>query len=292
LNGGDLTDSEKIIKLFIDRNGNDVHPEFPLQYRDAMFASALKKCSTPMPEDLDELHDWILAQDRGLRFLTRYLWKNASQEEKEATRKRIEEFIRIRFEQYYVEHEQAFSLYPHAAHADLDGTGEALGMFEYIGALSHEKQQRLWGEPQENVINLGLHPVVALTERDLTVLTNYSIINSIRFYHIEPDNNYLEHVDGIFYPRETPMLDLVHILPNIDNWVKRTPQQMGNWISKETIRQKYHDVNIRIVPITKGEIPIQDTNSMLQKHSMLVMVGFDVLQVPRYKIVYTHHETP
>ena len=84
LNGGDITDSEKMIKLFLDYTGAEIYPEFPLRYREVMFASALKKLSRPMPDDLDELHDWILSQDRGLRFLTRYLWNNASQAEKKA----------------------------------------------------------------------------------------------------------------------------------------------------------------------------------------------------------------
>lgn len=182
-----------------------------------------------MPDDLDKLHDWILSQDRGLRFLTRCLWNNASQAEKEATRTRIEKFIRMRFEQYYVEQEQAFSLYPHAEHADLDGTGEALGMVEYLGAFSPEKRRRLWGDPQETVNDLGEHPVSELTERDVTVLTQYRLINSIRFYPSEPEKQYLEHVEGIFYPKATPVLDLVHLLPNIEHWVNSTSQQMGNW---------------------------------------------------------------
>lgn len=288
LNDGDITDSEKIIKLFVDYDGNEIHPEFPLRHRTAIFASALKKLARPMPDDLDALHDWIISQDRGLRFLTRYLWKYASQAEKDATRKHMEAFIRIRFEQYYVAQEQAFSLYPHAEHADLDGTGEALGMFAYLGAFSTEKQRRLWGEPTAYVADLGTHPVSELTEGDLNILTQDPNINSIRFYPREPGQRYLEEVEGVVYPRTTLVLDLANLLPNVANWVNSTSQQMGNWVTKEAIRQEYLNVNLRVTPITNGLIPLQDANRILRQHAMLVAIGFDVLQLPRAKIVYTH----
>jgi len=42
LNGGDLTDSEKMIKKFIASNGNEIYPDFPLRYRDKMFKTALR----------------------------------------------------------------------------------------------------------------------------------------------------------------------------------------------------------------------------------------------------------
>ena len=36
----------------------------------------------------------------------------------------------------------------------------------------------------------------------------------------------------------------------------------------------------------KGAIPLQEVNRILKQHAMLVAIGFDVLQVPRFKIVY------
>lgn len=288
LHGGSLDDSEKIIKLFIDHDGNEIHPEFPLKYRDTMFATALEKLSVPMPDDLDELHEWILIKDRGIRFLTRYLWNNATVHEKEATRKLLEEFVKIRFEQYYIKNEGAFSLYPHAEHADLDGTGEALGMYKYTGALSREKQQRLWGDPQHNVLDLGTYEVSEMTEDDFAVITKYSDMNSLRFYAIDPTSHHLdEHVEGVFYPRETSVLDIVDVLPKLEEWVKTTPQNMGNWMTKENILQNFlADIHIEPVPVSQ-EMPLEQANEILQRHCKLVIIGFDVLQIPRYKMTRT-----
>ncbi len=78
----------------------------------------------------------------------------------------MEEFMKIRFENYYIENEGAFSLYPHADHADLDGTGEAIGMYKYLGVLSSEKQRILWGDPEENITDLGTYEVSELKEND------------------------------------------------------------------------------------------------------------------------------
>ncbi len=43
LDGGSLTDSEKIISKFIDSNGNEIYPDFPLKHRDKIFSTALGK---------------------------------------------------------------------------------------------------------------------------------------------------------------------------------------------------------------------------------------------------------
>ena len=287
LHGGSLDDSEKVIKIFVDYDGNEIHPEFPLKYRDKMFATALEKLSVPMPEELDKLHEWILIKDRGFRFLTRYLWKNATIHEKEAARKLIEDFVSIRFEQYYIKDEGAFSLYPHAEHADLDGTGEALGMYMYTGALSYEKQKRLWGDPKEQVIDLGTHEISELTEDDFALITKYPVINSLRFYTSAPNDKYIANVEGIFYPRETRVPDIVEVLPKLENWIKTTPQNMGNWVTKEGILLNLSEADIHIEPIPVSQaLSLEHTNEILRGHSEVVVIGFDVLQVPRYKIVY------
>jgi hypothetical protein len=287
LNGGDLLDSEKIISKFIDSDGNEMYPDFPLRYRDKMFATAIKKISTPMPDDLDELHDWILTKDRGIRFLTRYLWKNASVKEKEAARKCIEDLVKMRFENYYIREEGAFSFYPHAEHADLDGTGEALGMYKNAGALSWGKQNKLWGDSRDSVINLGKYEVLDITDRDFGLITHYSVINSIRLYRIDPDSNYIKNVETVYYPEDTTVPDLVDLLPGLESWVKHTPQNMGNWVTKENILGTLSDLPFESVPIS-NKIPLEKANEILQNHGELVIIGFDVLQLPRYKIVFSH----
>jgi hypothetical protein len=287
LDGGSLTDSEKIISKFIDSNGNEIYPDFPLKHRDKIFSTALGRLSRPMPENMDDLHEWILDRDRGTRFLTRYLWKNASVENRESAKRLMEEFMKIRFENYYIENEGAFSLYPHSEHADLDGTGEAIGMYKYLGVLSSEKQRILWGNPEENITDLGTFEVSELTENDFSSITGDSIINSIRLYKVEPANDYIENTEGVYYPKRITVPDIAELLPKLEKWVKATPQNMGNWVTKESILDNLANANIEIksVPVIR-ELPLKYANEILQNNSKLVMVGFDILQVPRYKILF------
>ena len=287
LDGGNLTDSEKIISKFIDSQGNEIYPDFPLKYRDKMFTTALGKLSIPMPEDKDKLHEWILDKDRGIRFLTRYLWKNASVKNKGAAKTLIEEFMKIRFENYYNENEGAFSLYPHSEHADLDGTGEAIGMYKYLGVLSIEKQRILWGDPEDNITDLGTFEVSELTENDFSSITGDSIINSIRLYKVDPANDFIENTEAVYYPKRITVPDITELLPKLENWIKTTPQNMGNWVTRESILDNLTSANIEIrsVPVMR-ELPLKYANEILQNNSKLVMVGFDILQVPRYKILF------
>ena len=47
------------------------------------------------------------------------------------------------------------------------------------------------------------------------------------------------------------------------------------------------DANIESVLISK-KIPLEKANEILLANRELIVIGFDVLQVPRYKIVFTH----
>jgi hypothetical protein len=290
LNGGNLTDSEKMISKFVDSNGNEIYKDFPVKYRDQMFSTALNKLSKPIPEERDKLHEWILDMDRGIRFLTRYLWKQASVKDKEASKKLIEEFMKIRFVNYYIENEGAFSLYPHSEHADLDGTGEAIGMYKYLGALSFEKQKILWGDPRANITELGSYKVSELKETDFALIAYDSIINSIRLYKVETANDYIENTEVVYYPRTTSVPDIADLLPKMEKWVKATSQNMGNWVTKESLLNNLAKIKIKSVPVMK-DIPLKYANEILFNSSKLVMIGFDMLQVPRYKIVFQLNDT-
>lgn len=283
LNGGNLTDSEKIISKFIDSDGNEIHPEFPLKHGDKIFRTALDKLSEPMPEKLDKLHEWILDNDRGNRFLLRYLWKNASSGEKVAAKKKFEEFIKIRFENYYNETEGAFSLYPHSEHSDLDGTGEAVGMYKYLGALSYEKRNLIWGDPDKIITDLGSHAISELKESDLAMIAGKPGVNSIRLYNTQPADDFIENTTGVYYPGETKVPDLADLLPKIENWVRETPQNMGNWVTKENLFNTLASVKFNTIPVFNG-LSLKGANEILDNNSELFLVGIDLLQVPRYKI--------
>lgn len=284
----DVNNTASIMKAFVDKQGNTIHESFPLRYKQELFDSVLEALSEPVPPDdeLDELHEWNLKTPKSIGILTRYIWKDASQEQKEKAKRLIENFIRIKCEKYYIPEEGAFSYYPGGDHATLDGTREFL-TFKEIGAFSWEKQQELWGTPAENIIDSGVREIPELSQHDIDAIAQAEPINSLRFYQGDPDyTDVFSNVFAVVYPRKTSVLDIMDFVQHINHWIETTPQTMGNWVSKAEIRSQLASLPIEETPVYEERIPYERANEVLQKHTKLVVIGFDVLQIPRYKIVY------
>lgn len=284
LDGGDLLATEKIIKLFVDSNGNDLLAEFPLRYKDQLFTSTLQRLSEPMPEDLDEVHEWTLVLNRGTRFLTRYLWSGASTEQKSAARQLMEQIVRNKYEQTFINSQGAFSYYPGADNADLDGTGETLSYLNEIGALSSGKQKDLWGSPEKSIKDLGVHKASGLKEGNFDQIKNTPSVNSVRLYQDDPGIDFDAGVAGVYYPRPTAVLDARDLLFRLDQWVNQTPQSMGNWVSKESIVKELAGLKPAVVPVANGGAPLDLAEEILVQNHTLVLLGFDVLQRPVCKL--------
>jgi hypothetical protein len=285
----DLTNTASIIKTFIDRSGNNIHESFPLQYKKEMFKTSLEVMSEDMPADgdLEEWHEWALKMGRGTSMLTRYLWKDALEDDKAKAKALIENYIKTTFEKYYISEEGAFSYYPNSEHATLDGTGGKMNEFADMGFYSLEKQTKLWRNPENSLLDLGVLHVSTLTQNDLSLITNHSEINSLRFYDTIPD--FGDPTSGVFavaYPRKTPVLDIMDFTPKVQHWLNTTSQSMGNWVSKETALQSVNALKIEEVPVYEDGISLETANEFLQKNHRFVVLGFDVLQIPRYKIMY------
>lgn len=287
LKGGDLVGTEKIFGLFADK-GRAIYPEFPLRYGDRMFATTLAKLDGPIPEGRDELHEWLLTVNRGTRMLTRHLWNHGSAENKNKARKLFEKILRNRFEQYYVEAEGAFRWSPGLKHADLDGTGEALHYFDLMGAFDAKKQKALWETPFPEMKDLGTWEQAEMQERDFNAICHFPDVNSIRLYDRAPEpENYMTNVVHVNYPVKTDVLDMVDLLPRVRHWLMTTSQNMGNWVTKEGIlTNKLPNPISPAVPVSKGSIPPAIANELLKKHHTLVLIGFDVLQIPRCKMSF------
>jgi hypothetical protein len=67
----DLNNTASIIKTFIDKNGDNIHPSFPLRYKDKIFATTLDLLQKSLPDQdaLDEWHAWDLSMNKGLKIL-------------------------------------------------------------------------------------------------------------------------------------------------------------------------------------------------------------------------------
>ena len=285
----DLNNTSSIIKAFVDDTGQNLSASFPLRYTSELFATTLDVLSQPMPADheLDELHEWNLVNSKGLKMLVRYLWHDASQEHKDSARKIMEVYVKIKFEKYYIADEGAFSYYPGADHASLDGLSGILGFFRDIGAFSREKQQSLWNVSEQDSFPSQIVHVSQITEQDVEAIVNWRNVNSIRVYEPAPDSeSYLSHVAGIMYPQDTLYLDAADLLPRIRNWLETTSQSMGNWVSKDVLLQEEVLQDVQTVNLITNHFPLDAANDILHTHKEVVVIGFDILQIPVYQVTF------
>jgi len=224
--------------------------------------------------------------NRGTRLVTRYLWAGLSPQNKSEVRDRIEAIVRIRFERFFVESDGAFSLYPGAAHADLDGTGEMLGYLNEIGALSRYRQESLWGPEAANITDLGTLRVAELTQDNFVAVGASPGVNSLRVYgSVAKPDDYGSGLVCIIYPRKSVVLDVMDLMPRVARWTSATSQSMGNWVSRENVLNAYvAGADLRPVPVSTGGVPLELAAKTLQDTGSIVVIGFDVLQIPRYRL--------
>jgi hypothetical protein len=286
----DLHNTASIVKAFVDNDGNDRYASFPLRYKPQMFASALEVMSEPLPDEdhLDEWHQWALTMGKGIDLLTRYLWKDASEEQRIAAANVFEKYMRVRFDKYFIPEEGAFSYYPGSRQATLDGTSGGMGVFFELGAFSAARQERLWGGPEKTCADLGRLALRMLTEKNLAPITDLQNVNSVRFYHIAPDaaTDCATEVAGLFYPRPTTVLDAVELVSRVKSWLETTSQSMGNWVSRQELSDRLLETGIGAVSVSRQKIPLEHLNRLLKENKTLTLIGFDVLQVPRCRITF------
>jgi hypothetical protein len=286
----DLTNTASIIKTFVDADGKDIYEAFPLRYGNQMFKTALEVMSEPVPDEdgLEEWHEWELKMGKGTYMLTRYVWHDATEEDKAEAKKIFDNLIRINFARCYIPKEGAFSYYPNGEHATLDGSG-MFSVFKHVGALSSEKQRKLWGEPEKTMADLGIQKVSVLEEKDFNLIASQKDVNSLRIYKDVPNYDDLASgVSSVAYPSGESIPDIMELTFKMKKWINATELSMGNWTSKEEVRKELDDIRFEEVPVYEKEAVIENMNSILQKNGKVVVIGFDTLQIPRYKITYEY----
>jgi hypothetical protein len=198
----------------------------------------------------------------------------------------MEKLVQNRFDKFYRPSEGGFAYYPDAKRASLDGTGTALYLLENVGALSDQKRTALWGTPSQTMAVLGERIVPEMSKDDLKALNAAPGINSIRIYSSLPKQNVDTGILYIVYPRVTKVLDAADLLPRVTRWVKNTRQSMGNWTSRDELCQELGDREWPAVTVYQGDEGLAPANKILRENGELVLVGFDVLQVPRAVIAF------
>ena len=285
----DISNTYSIVKKYKDTNGDDIYEAFPLKYEERLFESALEQLSEPMPGDdeLDKVHEWNLGQVKGIKMLLSRLWKGASEENKETAKRIITNFIEVSFDKYYVEKEGAFSYYPDADHASLDGS--SVLMYDDIGAYSSKKQERLWGTPLVNARDLGVITLNQFVPSDFDSIATIPDINSIRVYITSPDYEKLtENVWSVIYPNTTTVLDVMELVPRMIQWIDSASLSMGNWVTMKEIKNEFSSLDIKMPLIYKNYIPMENMNRKIKEMSELYMIGYDKLQIPRFRVHYKY----
>lgn len=285
----DLHNASLILKIFRDNDGNNIYDEFPLKYQDRLFETALVELSKPIPGDynLEETHEWNLQQCKGIQLLLRYIWKDASVKSKKKAEEIINKYVEVSFEKYFVENDGAFSYYPYAKHASLDGSSVLI--FEDLGAYSYKKQKKLWGDPQANTKDLGVLTINEIKTSSFDSITNIPNINSLRIYLKRPKfENLTENVYAVFYPKATPVLDVMELVPRMLRWADSVSLSMGNWVTMEEVKNEFSSLSIKKPLIFKNKIPLEEVNKKFEETTELYIIGFDKLQIPRFKIEYKY----
>ncbi|MEZ7197896.1 hypothetical protein [Pseudodesulfovibrio karagichevae] len=283
----DLNNTSSIIKTFRDKEGNDIHEEFPLRYVGPLLTSTLKTLSEPPPsdDDLAWMHEWNLKSLKSLRMMTRYLWKDMSASDRERATGVFKWYIRTCCEKYYIPEEGAFSYYPGSEHASLDGM-TSLFIYNEIGALSPEKQRQLWGSCEETVQGADVIAVSRLTPAKLRTIAANHGLNSFRFYPDSPDRDgLLSEARMVCYPTPTPVPDSIELVQGVRRFLATTDHGMGNWVSKAEVCERLQPVAIRKDVVVADGVSESKVHTLLGKTGECVIVGFDLLQVPRYRLV-------
>ncbi|HSI77745.1 MAG TPA: hypothetical protein VK957_17730 [Lunatimonas sp.] len=278
----DLNNTASILKAYRDNDGNDLYEEFPLQYTEKLFSSAMRILTEPYPADeeaLDEIHEWNLKKVKGFNMILRYLWNDASKQDKQIIENLLEDFIKMSFVKYYVKSEGAFSYYPHAKHASADGFSNII--FENIGAFSYTKQKKLFGDSVDSIQSLGNTTIENLQPLLQKISEGDMKINSIRFYKTKPDISKLtENVWAVYYPNKTDVLDVTELVPNLIAWADSTAVSIGNWTSVEEKKRELESLNIK-KPISFRENIVE---SLLEGEEDVYCIGFNFLQIPKFVI--------
>lgn len=283
----DLNNTSSILKAFRDNDRNNIHKEFPLRYVDQLVSSAMETLSEPPPldDDLAWAHEWNLKTVKSLRLMTRYLWKDISSTRKKRIAELFKEYIRINCEKYYIPEEGAFSYYPNSEHATMDGAIK-ISIFKEIGALSSEKQQFLWGRFEDTAKEGAVIKASQLTNAELRSIAEIHDINSFRFYRDNPDaDNLFSGARAVFYPRPTSVPDIMELTRGMKQFLATTELGMGNWTSKADVSEQLQPVVIPEDIIFSNALPDTEIREILAEKGELAIIGFDLLQVPRFRLV-------
>ncbi|MGE5675557.1 MAG: hypothetical protein ACM3XM_17045, partial [Mycobacterium leprae] len=230
----DIGSTFHVLHLFVDEEGHDRDPRYPLRNVSALLQTTMKRLEAPFPTDPVEQHDWCLWRDQGPKMIVR-LWPHLSDAEKEEARDVMRTQLVLTYQEFFRPDEGAFSLYSKAP-ADLDGLGSALSFLEVSGSFPGTREQSLiWGERASAVRDLGERRLAQWADATLPEMAG---ANSIRVYSTGfpasgASLGELQPV-SIFYPNGAQVLDLIDLRGRVAQYLAKSPQVYGNWTGRDS----------------------------------------------------------
>lgn len=283
----DLSNTASIVKAFVDNEGNNKHPDYPLRYRHELINSAMEKMSADVPrdEDIERVHEWDLVMSKTIKMLARYLMKYADVEDKEKIRDRVKEYINVKFEKYYKRDEGAFSHYAGEGKATLDGSAFFF-IFWDIGAYSLVKQRDLWGIDIKDIGNAGTYEITESNISDINKLLESVGGNSVRFYSgTQEIRDLTSDVVLLGYLPSAEVPDIMELTYRMRRWLDSTELTMGNWVAKADLQERMEEID------TVGMMPAENlpeqVYDILINDKGLTAVVFDQMQLPIHKMILT-----
>ncbi len=281
----DVNSTFHVLKLVLDSQGENQSRKYPLRYAGTLARSLLAKLDKPVPNNALKQHGWCLDQSQGTRMVT-WLQSHLSEAERAHARQAMQTYLAVRYRHFYRAADGAFSLYTASPRADVDGTSTALALLRATGSLPGTRErEKLWGEA------LAAGPTAIksrLTPRGESALPAEPVANSVRVFVGNPpggdtyeDTNLAE----IIYPGDSPVLDLMDLRQRIAGFVAAAGQEFGNWKSKESFRETLQlGRETKSIPVSRGGVELEDIARRYPDARKLTVVGYDVFQVPVYKL--------
>ena len=76
------------------------------------------------------------------------------------------------------------------------------------------------------------------------------------------------------------VLDFVDLAPRLTKWIETTTQNMGNWVSKYSLRRKTEMIDIEPVLVVQVGESLQPIDSVVSERKVYIAIGYDLLQIP------------
>ena len=278
----DINATFHVLKLMLTESGENQDARFPLRYARTLARGVLDSMNKAIPESTTEQHDWGLQQYQGAKMLTKYLWPQLSDSEKDEVRRTFRSML-VQSYRLYRPGDGGFAYYTTDAKADIDGTGLAIGVLKVLGLMSGTwERERLWGNASE-VDLTATRMSVRIWEQ--AILPQPTEAQSIRVYrdYLPSAASYDDaSLVRIVYPSGTKGLDLMDLRQGFARFMNTEGSVYGNWKSKLSLNETPLglDHEVKRVPVTRGGVDLAEIAREHPASVRFYVVGYDIVQAP------------